>query len=361
VIVGAGIVGCTVAHELARRGHGVVVLERESPAAGASGGPGWRGVRANARDPRELPLARRAHELWVDLGYRQTGHLQLTERHDDVDALHRQAERQRAAGIPSRVLDRAELEALEPDLADSVVAALWCERDGIADHSVTTAAMAEAARSEGAQIRLQTAVVELRTASASRDAVVTAAGEVIDADAIVIAANAGTSAIVDLPLFTVYPQVLVSSPLASSPVLHLIGHQHRRLALKTLPARQVMISGGWLGQEAEVDPAAVEANLAEAVAVYPALADAVVAVADASRPESVAPDLVPVVDRVPGTANAFVAAGWTGHGWALAPAVGEAIVEWITTGARPPALAPFIATRFKAGRYAASRRWKKDR
>ena len=64
VVVGGGVYGCGVAWELARTGKEVVLLEAATIASGASGGLGRREIRANARDSRELPLMRRAHERW---------------------------------------------------------------------------------------------------------------------------------------------------------------------------------------------------------------------------------------------------------------------------------------------------------
>ena len=62
VIVGGGIYGCSVAWEIARRGGKVLLLEANTIAAGASGGQGKRGVRANGRDLRELPLLSGYHQ-----------------------------------------------------------------------------------------------------------------------------------------------------------------------------------------------------------------------------------------------------------------------------------------------------------
>ena len=64
VIVGGGVYGAGVAWELARRGAEVLLVEAQRVASGASGGLGKRGVRANGRDLRELPLMRLAYELW---------------------------------------------------------------------------------------------------------------------------------------------------------------------------------------------------------------------------------------------------------------------------------------------------------
>jgi sarcosine oxidase, subunit beta len=99
VIVGGGVYGTGVAWELAKRGAEVLLLEARQIAGGASGGLGERGVRANGRDLRELPLMRLAYELWPSLadeigaatGYERTGNLQLIEQEHDYDAAPVQA------------------------------------------------------------------------------------------------------------------------------------------------------------------------------------------------------------------------------------------------------------------------------
>jgi sarcosine oxidase subunit beta len=106
VVVGAGVVGSAVAWELARAGREVVVLESNTVAGGASGGIGKRGIRTNGRDRRELPLMRRAHELWPALadaidaptGFERAGHLQLLDGRDDPVAAQAQVEDQSHAG-----------------------------------------------------------------------------------------------------------------------------------------------------------------------------------------------------------------------------------------------------------------------
>jgi sarcosine oxidase subunit beta len=133
---------------------------------------------------------------------------------------------------------------------------------------------------------------------------------------------------------------------------HVIGHARRRLAAKTLPGGRVMVSGGWLGR---VDPAtgrgeptadAIAGNLADAVAVLPRLAGVRVARAVADRVEAITPDLVPIVDRLPGAANLLVAAGWSGAGWGPAPAYVALVAEWLLERRRPDLLAPFGLARF---------------
>jgi sarcosine oxidase subunit beta len=340
VVVGGGIVGCGVAWRLALAGQSVVLLEAESVAAGASGGLGKRGVRANGRDARELPLARRANELWpeladalgADIGYERIGHLQLTERADHT--LNERAEIQTRAGIRSEVVQGDELRELEPGLADTVVAALWCPDDGIADHTATTIATAAAAQRAGAEIREDTTVERL---------------DGVEARGIVVAAGTATHVLVGkLPTFSVYPQVVLTARFNEPPVRHLIGHEERPLAMKTLPDGAVMVTGGRLGINGDVRPEEVAANLADAAAVFPELEGTGVVRAVADRAESISHDMVPIIDYAPADALLLYATGWSGHGWAIAPAVSELLASWIITGERPELLRPFGLARFSS-------------
>jgi len=362
VVVGAGIVGALTALELCERGGEVLVLEAGEPAGGASGGPGKRGVRANGRDPRELPLARRAHELWAfmaerldsDIGYERCGHLLLSELGGaELEVL---AERQRRIGIPTEMLNRSRVRDLEPGLSELVLAGAWCATDGVADHTATTMAALAAATRLGARLRTG-AVVTGVNAIGKTIRLTLQDGERLEADTCVLAANEAVRQLVegsglDLPIFPVLPQVLTVRPRHRSPVRHLIGHAQRPLNLKTLPSGDVMVTGGRLGR---IDPDAgrgvvieseVTANLADAAAVYPALGDAGLVSFLADRADSVSADMVPIIDSVPSGGTCLFATGWNGHGWAIAPAVAEMLAIWATTGASPAHLAPFSADRF---------------
>ena len=365
VVVGAGVHGATVAWHLAQGGREVLVLEAATVASGASGGLGERGVRANGRDPRELPMLPLAYELWDELagliggptGYRRLGQLELVEREADVRPARERAERQRRHGVPTELLDASAVRRLEPEVADTVVAATYCPRDGVADHTATTIAIAGAARGAGAEVLEQRKVTGFRARDRAVVAVQTGDQEVIVGRAVVIACNTAAADLlapldVHVPIFPVLPQVLVTERVDPPPVRHLIGHAHRPLAIKVLPDHRLMVTGGRLGtwderdQRGVVDAAQVAANLDDAVATFPCLAGVGLSTAVADRAESVSPDMIPIVDRLPGGTNAFLATGWSGHGWAIAPVVGRLLAEWVTSGRRPELLAPFALDRF---------------
>jgi sarcosine oxidase subunit beta len=172
------------------------------------------------------------------------------------------------------------------------------------------------------------------------------------ARAVIVLANAGAPALlaplgVRVPALPVCPQVLFTAPVAGLDVRHLIGHLERRLAVKQLPGGDLMISGGWLGrwdeamQRGDTIEENVAGNMAEASAVFPALAGTAVREAYADRAEAVGPELLPLIDHVPGFSNIVLGTGWSGHGFAIAPAVVRLLAHWLLGGAKPRELAPF--------------------
>ncbi len=114
----------------------MTLLEAGEIAGGASGGPGERGVRANGRDLRELPICAIAQKLWGGLsgrsfeggvGFRRVGGLQVYDvsyghrEHEVLGRMAATAAAQTSLGTPSEVLTRDEALAREPELATGIV------------------------------------------------------------------------------------------------------------------------------------------------------------------------------------------------------------------------------------------------
>lgn len=372
VVVGGGIYGTGAAWELAKRGADVGLFEAETIASGASGGLGKRGVRANGRDPRELPLMDLAYDLWpvlgdeigAETGYERTGHLTLYEQESGglsggyVSAPARRW-LQEQNGVPTDLLDAEEVRTREPNVSEDVIGALYCPKDGVADHTSTTRGLAAAVEEHGGEVHEETPIVGVERNGNEVTAVTTEGGERVGvSEELLLLSNVDVPRMIDdefdttLPVWRIIPQVLSTEPLETVPVKHLIGHDSRTLALKEIPGNRVMISGGWRGTwdeaagRGEVIQEQVEANVREAVATYPTLADASVESADASRPETSSIDGVPIIGRLPDIENMLFATGWTGHGFAISLAVNQFLADWALTGTRPERLAPFGYERF---------------
>ncbi len=148
VVVGGGVLGLMHAVQARQRGHQVVHLEREAGSRGATVrnfGLVW--VSGRAAGP-ELDLALRARELWEDLaarvpaaGFRAHGSLTLATTGAEAALLDEAARLPDAARREFRLLDRAEVRALNPAVRGDVLAGLHCARDAIVEPRLVPAAI----------------------------------------------------------------------------------------------------------------------------------------------------------------------------------------------------------------------------
>lgn len=372
IVIGAGVHGSANSYFLTQSGAKVLLLEAGEIASGASGGVGFRGVRANGRDLRELPLMAIAYDMWPEInslltispGYHRTGGLELIGPEIFADAslldeLETKVRVQSSFGIETRLIDRAELNRLEPGASDSVAGAIFCPSDGVGDHTGVTRGFAAAAKSLGADVHENTPVTAISSDS-SVCAVTTEAGEVHHAKKVLVTANSYSRTLlrdsfgIDLPITRFNPQMTPVRTQSNFTFAHLIGHYSLPFAAKTIADGQVMLSGGRTGRwdyasdEGHTRTATAELSVTDAATLYPAFRDAEIVSTDASRPESKAVDGIPIIDAVPGAPNVYFATGWSGHGFAISPAAASLISRWLTTGAKPPELAPFSLDRFTA-------------
>jgi sarcosine oxidase, subunit beta len=160
LIIGAGVIGNSIAYHLARQGRQVLVVDRlniaGSPAASwASAG----GVRRQGRHPAEAKLASEAIQRWkileqeleADVGYRRGGNLLVAESDIEVDYLSKFVDQQHTMGFGDvQFVDRKEALSIVPGLNERVVAGSYSPDDGQADPILTTRAFAKAALRSGA-------------------------------------------------------------------------------------------------------------------------------------------------------------------------------------------------------------------
>jgi len=349
VVVGSGVVGSSIAYHLARQGRQVLVVERGRPAvepaaSWASAG----GVRRQGRDPAEAKLAIESIERWpalaeelgADLGYQQGGNLYVGEGDAEAELVARFVERQHANGFADvRLLDSKEAHEVAPALSETVTAASYSPRDGQADPILTTRAFAAAAARQGAVAWHDTATLGLIVEGSRVTGVRTSRGEV-RAEAVVLAAGAWTDDLaltsgLSLPIRTRVPQILISSPAPPGTLRPVLGSAGRRLSLKQLPSGEFMLGGGWPGIVSEdrrsytMLDASIEGGWAAGVGLVPAVGEQRI-VRRWCGLEAECFDHVPLIGPVTGLggpAGLTVAVGFSGHGFAIAPAVGRAVAD----------------------------------
>jgi sarcosine oxidase, subunit beta len=373
-IVGAGAYGCATAYHLAKAGSSVVVIDAGKIASGASGGFGKRGIRTNMRDPRELELMRQANVKWpalsdelgIDTGFERIGGVCLVEDMPSgmaagVASARRRAVVQNDFGIPTEYWDQAVLREKLPGVAESIDGALYSPSDGVASQEATTIGYARAAQRYGA-VFVEDVQVDamVRGATGAICGVLTSNGDRIDARrAVLLTNNVDAARLVhkvsgyELPLWPVLPQVLLVKSEHTPSIPYLTNHQSRVISLKLTKDSTIMLSGGWRGDWDDERgcgrpvQSRIEGNLDLLRKMFPGLGDLTLLAADTSRVESSSLDQVPFVDRIPGTSNAYVATGWSGHGWALLPSVAQHLAEWLVSGRKPSEFDQFAIDRLR--------------
>ena len=350
-VVGAGITGLAVARELRGRGFRVVVLERERIGAGASGvQPG--GVRQQWGTRVACRLARESVAFWRDVDERlearmpltlqRCGYLFLAETAAALARLAAQVALQNAEGIGSRIVGPQEAAELVPGLAAELIeGGAWFADDGYFDRPQ---AVVEAFAHE-----LDIEYVDV--AALRRDGGGWVAGPA-RASAVIVAAAIETRRLlaprgIDLPIVAEDRYLFFSDPIRERLLEPLVIAGERGLAAKQLADGRVLASDltaqgdAVTGRErwrAKVRNAS-EALLPQLSHVsYPLLVGGVY---------DVTPDHQPILGAVDD--GLFVAAGFSGHGFMIAPAVARITADAVE-GVRDPLLDVLGADRFAAGR-----------
>lgn len=360
-VVGGGVVGSSIAWHLARRGADVTLIEARGIAAAASGASAG-GVRQQNRDPREMPLATAAiarwehleEELEADIHYYREGHVTVFEQEADVTIARDRVAEQRALGLAIELVEGEVLHALVPGLAPHIVAGTYTSNDGHANPTLTTQAYAWAAERCGARMRTGVEVSGLIREGDQVTGVETSHGP-ISAEHVVLATGAWTRDLVaplgpTLPIIPTGLQMILTTPMPKS-LRQVVGAYGRGLSLKQLRDGRYLIGGGWPGDVDMVSgvgrtrESSIAGSRAVSSAIFPVLRETRIERAWVGV-EGIAIDEIPVIGPLPGIEGLTVAAGFSGHGFALSPITGQLAAEWLLDGTPSIPLDAFSARRF---------------
>ena len=367
VIVGGGVVGCSIAYHLARRGlRDVVVLERETVGSGTTSKAAG-GIRAQFSTETEIRFSlesirvfeRFADEFGVDPGYRKIGYLFLVSDDADLEGFKTRIALQRSLGVDVRIITPAEARSLVPALrVDDLVAAVWGPGDGMAGPAEVTQGFARRALALGARIAEGVEVTAIDVERGRTTGVVTTQGRV--ATALVIdaagpaAARVAQLAGVDVPVHPRRRHIFFTEPFTRIPGPIPLTTDRASGFYFRKELEQVLLSPGDVEDvgadlHAPVDSARIAETVEKAVHRVPILETARIAGGWAGlRP--LTPDDHAIIGWAPGAEGFFLAVGFGGHGFQHSPATGRYVSEWLLDGKPSLDLSLFDPARFDRDR-----------
>ncbi|MCH8337031.1 MAG: FAD-dependent oxidoreductase [Proteobacteria bacterium] len=362
VIVGGGVIGCSIAYHLAKLNWtDVVLLERQQLTSGTT----WHaaGLVGQLRTSINMTrLARYTSELYGQLeaetgqatGYRQCGSISLATNSERFEELKRSASMAKVFGLKVNVLTTDEISDRVPLVnTDDVLGGIHIPSDGYANAVDITQALAKGARNAGAKIYQDTLVTAIRHHHGRITGVSTERGD-IDAEYVVICGGMWTRDLaatvgVNVPLHACEHYYALFESVAGLdadfPVLRdydactyykydagklLVGAFERT----SRPWGMDGIAEDFCFDEIAGDFEHFEPILQDAMVRIPALEDAGIQKFFCG-PESFTPDVRYHLGQAPELQNCFVAAGLNSIGLQSAGGIGKVMSTWIRDG-RPP-------------------------
>lgn len=368
VIVGAGVEGTSIAYALASSGTtAVTVVDRDAIGSGGTGRSAGI-VRCHYGVPEVAALARESLEVFqhaeeilgASVDFEQVGYL-VGIGEDNLAPFRASVAAQRALGIDTGEITHAHAAELWPVAhLDDFASFAYEPRGGYADGYATAHAFAGAARRLGATITQGTAVASVEVSAGRVTGVTLADGTMLATQTVVVAASAWSVPLLaplglDLPITPYLVQEVLIDPgqdLGARPVfsdmvskqyVHQRGHE--------------LLFGDSGGFERPIpDPdrfpshaedAAIERCAEKAMHRFPGIEDPSVKTTSTGMID-VTPDWNPIISATP-IDGLYVAAGFSGHGFKIAPAVGRLMADLILDGTSSVPDVP--AETFRLSRY----------
>ena len=314
---------------------------------------------------RSLPTFENAGDLFGgDIGFRQTGYV-VGVGSQNVDALRASVANQRAVGVDTIEVDHAFVRPLWPDAnLDDFATFAYEARGGYGDAYLTAQAFCASARARGVTLRQSTTVTRLLTRDGRVAGVELTDGTSVFADTVVLAAGPWSVDLlaplgIDLPVTAHRESIVIVDPGKDLDVVPVFSDLVSLQYVRAEAGGKILFGNSDLAVLEPADPdnyrnAADDAFL-EVTAMkmghrFPGLPDASVASTYAGCYD-VTPDFNPVISLAP-VAGLVIAAGFSGHGFKISPAIGELIADLVIGGRSRDPLVPdhdFRLDRFAEG------------
>ena len=372
VIIGAGVIGASVAYHLARRGwREILVLDRSHGPGQGSTGKATGGFRAQYATPVNVRLSLLSRdklrcftdETGGNAGYVAAGYLWLASTESELEVLRAARRVQHQEGLTEAVeVGPEEITRLNPAVTlDEVIGGSFCPSDGFIRPQGIVEGYLTAAGRLGVELEWQVEVTGLRREQDNRIAVVETSRGPVSAAAVVNAAGPWAAQVAqwagfDLPVAPLRRQVAATTPtdllhdtmpmtIFTTDGFHLRVRDGRILLLwptPGVPGRPFDIG---------VDDEWIEAVVGKARRRVPVVRRATID-RDAcwAGLYEVSPDKHAILGAAPECPNLFLVNGCSGHGVMHAPALGQLLAEVISDGAASTIdVSPLRPSRFREG------------
>ena len=371
VIVGGGVTGASTAFHLTRRRAGpIIVVERNTAGAGPTAKTIGI-IRLHYSYEPLIHLAMRGLDFFerfeahtgATADFIRTGFL-LLARPDQLHGVEENVALQQRFGVRTSLLTPGEVARLDPRMnLEDVGGAAYEPDSGYADGYAATAGFIGAARRHGAELWEGTVAERILTSNGRVTGVATSRG-VIETEQVLVAAGPWTPVLlatvgVHLPIEASRQQVVQLAPPAAFGRLGVVVEDMTQ-GFYARPESGASVLAGVLEEEAEqiVSPESfnqgVDFDFVQRVGGlwahrYPQAGDAEVRGGYASLYD-ITPDWQPVLGAITGVEGLFVAAGFSGHGFKLSPALGDCLAAVLCGEAPEIDIAAFAPTRFAEDR-----------
>jgi len=389
VIIGGGIIGVCAAYSLAQQGVRVTLFEKGALGAEQSS-LNWGWVRTLGRDYSELRLAQRSIQLWqilqtqIDVGFKQTGILYVARTPKELSEYETWLTKAKEIGLQAQLLNQKQTMSMTPNSQKQWYGGLYSQIDGVAEPQLATKRIAELARALGAEIIENCAVRGIEQENGKITGVVTEKGPVA-ADQVLLAggcwsrlfcANLG----IKLPQIRVIGSVLSTTPLDAGITaavntrdftirkradggytISRFGASEHELTLDSMKQMRYFLPAWWRSDfpiklrlnkqlwcdakiprkfaltkpspfeqhrqlQATVNEKFMQQTYQILTQTFPQFAQADIHKTWAGFMD-VTPDSLPIIAPIKSLQGFYIATGFSGHGFGIAPAVGELLSQ----------------------------------
>ena len=361
IVIGGGIVGCSIAYHLAKRGvKDVVLLERKQLTCGTT----WHAAGLVSMlwpTPYLTDLARYTHDLYASLeeetgqatGYRRIGSLSVARTPERLEELRRTSSMASVFGVESEMIDNERLAEFYPGInTDGILGALYIEKDGQTNAIDTTMALSKGARMRGARVIENIKVEDILVEDGKAVGVKTEQGS-IAADKVILAGGLWSRDVaakigVDLPLYACEHYYVVTEDMEGMTKRPVLRDFDKGVYIKEDTGKILM---GWFEHNAvgcpmdripedfafdefPCDLEHMEEYLLRGMGTLPVLEETGIRLFF-NGPESFTPDNLHLLGPTPEVDNFFVACGMNSKGLAAGAGIGKVMADWMMDGYPP--------------------------